>query len=204
MTGGQPVDTNLDAAMIARQVRAEGVEPHRHRLRRAGEISGRCRLPARRHLPPSRRHPGAPEGADGRSRRLRPDLRPDLRRREAPPPQARRISRSEPARLHQRAGLRRLRRLRRQVQLRRDPAGRNPVRSQAADRPVGVQQGLFLPEGLLPELRDGRGRRADQGPAEHQAPRRYHAVPGPAGARAAAARRAHGRSSSPASAAPAS
>ena len=47
-----------------------------------------------------------------------------------------------------------------QVQLRRHRAGRNALRAQAADRPVGLQQGLFLPQGLLPELRDDRRRRA--------------------------------------------
>jgi indolepyruvate ferredoxin oxidoreductase len=38
-------------------------------------------------------------------------LRPDLRHREAPPPQARHVPRPGQARRHQRAGLRRLRRL---------------------------------------------------------------------------------------------
>ena len=44
------------------------------------------------------------------------------------------------------------------IQPRRDRA-----RPQAADRPVGLQQGLQLPQGLLPELRHGQGRPAAQG-----------------------------------------
>ena len=55
MTGGQPIDGPLDVAEIARQVHAEGVEAHRRRERRAGEVSGRRRLPAGRHRPPPRR-----------------------------------------------------------------------------------------------------------------------------------------------------
>ena len=50
--------------------------------------------------------------------RHRADLRPDLRRREAPPPQARPVPRPGQARRHQRAGLRRLRRLLGEVELR--------------------------------------------------------------------------------------
>ena len=58
------------------------------------------------------------------------------------------------------------------------------VRPQAADRPVGLQQGLQLPQGLLPELRHRQGRQAAQGRGA-----RRRAVPGPARARAARARR---------------
>ena len=95
--------------------------------------------------------------------RLGAGLRPDLRRREAPPPQARRVPRSGRAGRDQRAGLRGLRRLRRRQQLRRGPAGGDRVRPQAPDRPVRLQQGLSLPQGLLPELRHRQGRQAAQG-----------------------------------------
>ena len=64
--------------------------------------------------------------------------------------------------VHQRARLRRLRRLRRQVQLRVGRAGRDRVRPQAHDRPELVQQGLFVRQRLLPELRHRRGRRPAQ------------------------------------------
>ena len=45
-----------------------------------------------------------------------------------------------------------------QVELPLGRAARDRVRPQAHDQPVLVQQGLLLPEGLLPELRHGRGR----------------------------------------------
>ena len=66
------------------------------------------------------------------------------------------------ARRHQRAGVRGLRRLQREVQLPLGRAGGNRVRPQARHRPVLVQQGLLVREGLLPELRHGRGRAAAQ------------------------------------------
>ena len=87
-------------------------------------------------------------------------LRPDLRGREAAPEEARQVSRSGEARGHQRARLRGLRRLRRQVELRVGRAGRDRVRPQAHDRPELVQQGLLVREGLLPELRHRRRRHA--------------------------------------------
>ena len=49
------------------------------------------------------------------------------------------------------------------VQLPVGDAGRDRVRHQARDRPVVLQQGLLLPQRLLPELRDGRRRQAAQG-----------------------------------------
>ncbi len=60
-----------------------------------------------------------------------PDLRPDLRHREAPPPQARHLSRPGQARVHQRGGLRGLRRLLRPVQLHGGRAGGDRIRPQA-------------------------------------------------------------------------
>ena len=128
------------------------------------------------------------------------DLRPDLRRREAPPAQARPISRPRQARLHQRARLRRLRRLRRQVQLRLGAAAGDRIRPQAPHRPVELQQGLLLRRRLLPVLRHRRGRAAARrrSPRRSRAPRAARA--GPARDRRAALR----ASSSPASAAPAS
>ena len=134
MTGGQRNDGGLTVPMIARQVAAEGVEQHRRRHRRAGQISDEHRLAAGHHDPSSRR-------ARRRCRRelrdvpgrLGADLRPDLRGREAPPPQARPVPRSRQARLHQRAGLRGLRRLRRAVELRRRCSRSRP--SSAASAP---------------------------------------------------------------------
>ena len=162
MTGGQPVDGPLDGAEIARQVAAEGVERDRRRHRRAGQVSAVSRSTSgvpvhhRDELDPVQRELREVAGRDGAA------LRPDLRGGEAPPPQARQVPRSREARRHQRARLRRLRRLRRAVELRVGRAGRDRVRPQAHDRPVVVQQGLFVREGLLPELRHGRGRTAPQ------------------------------------------
>jgi indolepyruvate ferredoxin oxidoreductase len=85
--------------------------------------------------------------------RVHADLRPDLRHREAPPPQARQVPRPAKRVFINDAGLRRLRRLRREVELRVGAAEGDRVRAQARDRPVQLQQGLLLREGLLPELR---------------------------------------------------
>ena len=135
-------------------------DAHRARLRRSRQISLRHALAGRHDVPSSRRTGHRPARSRRDPGRDGDRLRPDLRRREAPPPQAGRDARSRQARLHQHAGLRGLRRLRRQVELRVRPAGRDGVRTQAADRPVELQQGLLLRQRLLPVLRDG-GRRDD-------------------------------------------
>ena len=169
MTGGQPVDGPLTPQDIARQVAAEGRDEDRRRQRRARQVSVglfRCVDPD-----PSSRRPGARAAATARDAgHDDPALRPDLRRRKAPPPQARQAGRPGQARRHQRARLRRLRRLRRQVELRVGAAGRDRVRTQAHDRPVVVQQGLLVPQRLLPELRDRRRRPVAQ--AEESGSRR--------------------------------
>ena len=153
MTGGQPVDGPLDVPTVAPQIRAEGVQAHRHRHRRAGEISHSRRLPARRRgLPPRRldhvqremrETPGVTAiiydqtcAAEKRRRRKRGLM-------EDPPE----------ARLHQRAGLRGLRRLQRQIELPVGRSGRDRIRPQAGDRSIDLQQGLLLRQRLLPQLR---------------------------------------------------
>ena len=98
-----------------------------------------------------------------RAGRQRAHLRPDLRRREAPPPQARRLPRSRQARRHQRSGLRRLRRLRREIELRLGAAAGDRMGPQAHHRPVELQQGLFLRQRLLPVLRHRARRQAQEG-----------------------------------------
>ena len=132
----------------------------RRRHRRARQISARDRIPARHHgAPPRRTRCGAARVARIR-RRHRDRLRPDLRRREAPPQEARPLSRPAAARRHQRSGLRGLRRLLGDLELPVGGAGRDRVRTQARDRPVELQQGFFLPQRLLPELCHRRRRRA--------------------------------------------
>ena len=74
----------------------------------------------------------------------RADLRPDLRRRKAPPPQARHVSRSRQARHHQRARLRGLRRLRRRSRTACRCSRSRPNSAASADRPVELQQGFLL------------------------------------------------------------
>ena len=117
--------------MIAQQIAAEGVkqivvvsdEPDKYP---AGYFA------AGHRDPPPRRARCRPARA-ARHRGLHdPALRPDLRRREAPAPQARQVSGSGEARLHQRAGVRRLRRLRRQVELRVGRARSRPSSAASA------------------------------------------------------------------------
>ena len=89
MTGGQHNDGGLNVPQIARQVAAEGAkrvvvvtdEPDKYRQER--------RLAARAHHPSSRRAQHGAEGARRNPRRHGADLRSDLRRGKAPPPQAR-------------------------------------------------------------------------------------------------------------------
>ena len=133
--------------------------------------------------------------------RLGADLRPDLRGRKAPPPQARHLSRSRQAGDHQRTGLRGLRRLRRAVELRLGAAGRDRVRPQAQDRPVELQQGFLLPQRLLPVLRHRAWRQDPQGRG-HRRRQRSAAWRRRAGCRSRSTMA--GRRSSTASAAPAS
>ena len=73
-----------------------------------------------------------------------------------PAPEARQAPRPGPARGHQRARVRGMRRLRRQVELPVRPAGRDGVRPQDPDPPVVLQQGLLVPPGRLPVLPHGR------------------------------------------------
>ena len=76
--------------------------------------------------------------------------------------------RSRPERVaDQRARLRGLRRLRREVELPLGRAGRDRVRPQDAHQPDQLQQGLLVPRGRLPVVRHGASRRS----AARRAPR---------------------------------
>ena len=129
---------------------------HRTRLRSV--------RPAPRAYPPPRRTRRDPARAARVGRRHRADLRPDLRCRKASPPQARHLPRPGTSGVHQRGGMRGLWRLRRAVELHVHPAGRDSPRAQAPHRPVVLQQGLLVPQWLLPELRHHRRRTPAQGP----------------------------------------
>jgi indolepyruvate ferredoxin oxidoreductase len=177
MTGGQPVDGPLSVPDIAADARRRHPH-HRGAVGQHRQVDRPARaLPQRRRVPRPQR---AGRGAEAPARsegRFDPDLRPDLRHREAPPPQARQAGRSAEAGADQLAGLRRLRRLRQEELLRVGAAEGNRVRAQARDRPVQLQQGLFLRERLLPELRHRARRPAAQG----QQARCLHAAGQPAG-----------------------
>ena len=170
MTGGQPFDGPLSPG----RHRAPGCGRRREDggrgLRRSGKVSVRLFRARHRNSSSRRSRQGAAHAARDAGRHGAA-LRPDLRRGKAPPPQARQVSRSRQARRHQRTGLRRLRRLRRQIQLRVGGAGRDRVRAQAHHRPVVVQQGLLLRQWFLSELRHGRRRQPAQ--AEEGGRRRF-------------------------------
>ena len=176
MTGGQRHEGGLTRAADRPAGRRRRRRPRRRRDRRARQIR------RRRTLAGGADHPSARGSDRGRGRaqqdrrRHGADLRPDLRGGEAAPAQARRFPRSRQARVHQRTRLRGLRRLRRQIELRVDPAEGHRVRPQARHRPIELQQGLFLRRRLLPVLRHGGGREA--------APRAQGRRRGPAAGRA--------------------
>ena len=165
MTGGQPVDGTMTRCReMTRELDAEGVakvvvvtdEPEKYDGTdpRALAPASRCTTAtsstrSRREL---REIPGCTViiydqtcATEKRRRRKRGTM--------ADPDQARR---------HQRAGLRRLRRLLGAEQLPVGRAGRDRVRPQAPHQPEHLQQGLLVPEGLLPELRHRRRRAAEE------------------------------------------
>ena len=205
MTGGQPIDGGLTVPQITRQLVGEGVrrivvvtdEPDKYPPRAASLRGGRCATATistaiQREL---REIPGVTAivydqtcAAEKRRRRKRGRF-PD-------PPKRVFINDlvcegcgdcSSP------------------VELPLGGAGRDRVRPQAGDRPVELQQGLFLPQGLLPEL----CHRARRQPAQERGLglRRPPGVKRPsttAGAAAAGTRRALRHPGHRASAAPAS
>ena len=162
MTGGQPVDGIISVDGIARQVEAEGVK----------QVVVVSPTTSRKYDAIKSRFPAGTEfhdraELDAVQRRLRemPGVTVLIyeqtcaaeKRRRA---QEGRAGRSGAAPLHQRAGLRGLRRLLGAEQLRRGAAAGDAARAQAQDRPERLQQGLFLRQGLLPELRRRDGRQA--------------------------------------------
>ena len=163
MTGGQSNDGGLTVPQVARQVAAEGAKrvvvvtdepdkyPHDTAWPAGLTIHHRDDL-----------NRGA-EGAGGNPGRHGADLRSDLCGGKTPPPQAAHVPRSGQAGHHQRTGLRRLRRLRRQVELRLGAATGDRVGPQAHHRPVELQQGFFLHQRFLSVIRHGARRQAEKG-----------------------------------------
>ena len=166
MTGGQDVPGGMAVADLIRCLEAEGVK---RVIVTADEPDA---LRRRRRLPRCARASAAahPEGA-GRGRgRDRADPRPGLRDRAAPRPQARQGGHAAAGCPDQRARLRGLRRLRREVRLPVGRAGRDRVRPQDAHPPELLQQGLLLPRGRLPVVHGGH--RAEGGAASRRPPSR--------------------------------
>ena len=199
--GRRPADGAADHP----PARGRGRRAHRRRHRRAGEVPRRRRLRARRA------RCATATSSTRVQRELREiagrhghHLRPDLRRREAPPAQARPYARSAQARLHQRAGLRGLRRLRR-----RSPTASSVVpvetefgRKRAIDQSTCNKDYSCL-KGFCPSFVTVEGGELAQGAARRRRGARpmLPALPEPA---LPDARRAATASWSPASAAPAS
>jgi indolepyruvate ferredoxin oxidoreductase len=152
MTGGQPVDGILSVARITRQLEAEGVgkmvivtdDPEKYA--EITDLAPNVPIRHRDELDTVQRELREEPG-------VRADLRSGLRHRSAAAPQTRQNAGHQPAGRHQRACLRRLRRLLGAIQLPVGHPGRNGLRHQAPDRPVLLQSGFLLPQGFLPEFR---------------------------------------------------
>ena len=167
MTGGQPAEGGPTVPMIAAQLAAEGIK-------RIAIVADEAeRLPPASALPPgvtlhTRDDLDSVQRSLARLRRpVGADLRPGLRHRKAPPPQARLDGAADPARRDQRSGVRELRRLLHAVRLHRDRAGGDRTWPQAPHQPDQLQRRPVMLEGLLPQLRD-------PGRAARRPRRRYH------------------------------
>ena len=170
MTGGQDAVGAVGVPEIAQdgaaRRRQQGDRHHRRPrpLRRRPVPRGRRRVaphPPRRGAEGARRDPGH-DGADPR---------PGVRGREPAGPQPRQARHARLPGRHQRAGLRGLRRLRRQEQLPLGATGRHAVRSQDPHRPDELQLRLLVHGGRLPGVRHGvdRRRRSEAQPARRPA-----------------------------------
>jgi indolepyruvate ferredoxin oxidoreductase len=172
MTGGQRHEGGLTVDAIARQVAAENVKRLVLVTDEPWKYDERYDFPSGMLI----RHRDAIARRRARAARNprphRADLRPDLRSREAPPSQARHVSRSRQTRHHQRTRLRGLRRLRRQVQLRVGAAARHRIRPQARHRSIELQQGFLLRQRLLPVVCDGAWRQAEKDRGDRRRARR--------------------------------
>ena len=167
MTGGQHVDGELSPQQITFQLHSEGIRDiylvsENPDAYPASDIAPGVKTAHRDEL-------DASEDLPQDQGRLGNRVRADLRRRKAPPPQARPDGGSGAPRDDQSGRLRRLRRLLGAVELHLGRAAGDRVRPQAHHQPVDLQQGLFLPEGLLPVLRHRRRRQAAPPRAGHLA-----------------------------------
>ncbi len=160
MTGGQPVDGRLDVAALTRELEAEGVR----RIVVVTDEPGKFGATTAFAPGVTVRHR---DDLDTVQRELREvdwrhghRVRPDVRNEEAARAQARHDAGPFPAGRHQRARLRRVRRLLDREQLPRRAAARHRAWPQAAHQSGYVQQGFLVRQRILPELRDRRRRPA--------------------------------------------
>ena len=149
MTGGQPVDGPISVPQICQQLRGENVarivvtsdEPEKYQ----GVDLGGIRVHHRREL-------------DALQRELREIpgvtvlIHDQTCAAESAAAARRTSSRPGPPHADQQRGLRRLRRLRRAIELPVGGAAGNALRPQARHRPVQLQQGLLCAEGFCPSF----------------------------------------------------
>ena len=149
MTGGQRAAGGMSVPALTRSLAAEGVrriivttdDVSRYKgvsLARITEVWHRDRLV------------GGAAGAECRRGCHRPDPRPGVRHRIAAEAEARPCGRPRRPDHDQRAGLRRMRRLRPEVKLPVGSAGRHRFRAQDGHRSVFLQQGLLVRRRRLP------------------------------------------------------
>ena len=179
MTGGQAAPGRLGVVELTHWLAIEGVKRVIVTTEDPG-VAGRRGAAERRHGPPSRRPRRGPGRAARRRRRDRAAAHRSLRDRGAAAAQARQAADARAARVDQRARVRRLRRLRAQVDLPVGDPGRDRTGSQDADPPVLLHPGSGLPGGRLPVVRarhPRRGRRPRR--ATGRCPRRRSTPPAP-------------------------
>ncbi len=180
MTGGQRNDGDLTVPQIAAEIAAEGAKRVVVVTDEPSKYPVRHQMAGRRHDPSPRRAAGGAEGAARRS----PGCTVLIYDQTCAAEKRRRrkrgtVSRSGQARHHQRAGLRGLRRLRREVELRVGAAARDRVRPQAHHRPVELQQGFLLREGLLSRPSSRWKARSSSAAGASTCPRTPTALPSP-------------------------
>jgi len=170
MTGGQHVDGELSPQQITFQLHSEGIREiylvsENPGAYSANEIAPGVKTAHRDELDSVMREAARSEG------RVRHRVRANLCRRKAPSPQTRHDGGSSPPRDHQSCRMRRLRGLFGAIELHLGRAAGDRAGTQAHHQPIDLQQGLFLPERLLPVLCHHRRRQA--APARAARPRQY-------------------------------
>jgi indolepyruvate ferredoxin oxidoreductase len=161
MTGGQPVDGAVACPQIARQVEAEGAKRIVARVRRSRKYPAPGPVPARHHLPSARRaRRRAARAARGQGRHgliYDQTCAAEKRRRRKRGRSRSRASASSSTRRSAKAAA-----IARCSRTASRSSRWRPSSAASAHQPVDLQQGLLLRQRLLPELRHGRGRQAEE------------------------------------------